>query len=319
MTDIGNLDSTDGLYANYIKEIENIEKTIETHEKKIKELKNELSYYKNKYNEMGMISPKKSVQSSKSFINTKRIDQIQKAFDLCHEELEKGNDNGIKPLLSMKEKNDIQPASEVLAVNENDRKRIARDLHDYTIQDIIYLIHKVEIASKYIDQDPVRAKLELSTITKSLKSTIHNLRNMVYDLHPMTFDDLGFEDTLNNFVDYISNTSEMVVSFENNADLDKYNELILINLFRIIQECCNNAIKHSKGTRIDIKILEDENHIILVVQDDGVGFKDTESEEDSSNHFGIKIIKDRVFLLSGTCDFYSDNTGTKITVKIANF
>lgn len=284
MTNIGNLDLTDGLYANYIKEIENIEKTIETHEKKIKELKNELSYYKNKCNEM-----------------------------------EKGNDNGIKPLLSMKEKNDIQPASEVLAVNENDRKRIARDLHDYTIQDIIYLIHKVEIASKYIDQDPVRAKLELSTITKSLKSTIHNLRNMVYDLHPMTFDDLGFEDTLNNFVDYISNTSEMVVSFENNADLDKYNELILINLFRIIQECCNNAIKHSKGTRIDIKILEDENHIILVVQDDGVGFKDTESEEDSSNHFGIKIIKDRVFLLSGTCDFYSDNTGTKITVKIPNF
>lgn len=320
MKDIENFDSIEELYKNYINEKNKIKDVIDNYEKEINDLENQLLYYKNNYNELRMFSPRKNLQLKDEFISatTKKIDLLRMSISSYKLKLE-DIDSNMEAIHFVKEKINIQPGTEVLAVNENDRKRIARDLHDYTIQDLIYLIHKVEIASKFIEQDPVRAKLELSTITKSLKNTIHNLRNMVYDLHPMTFDDLGFEATLNNFIDYISNNSNMIISYENNAVFENYNDLILINLFRIIQECCNNSIKHSKGTKINIKIFEEDNKINLIIQDDGVGFDVTEKQSSKSNHFGIKIIKDRVFLLSGTCEFHSDSNGTKISINVANF
>ena len=320
MKDIKNFDSIECLYKNYINKKNKIEEILSNYEKETKELEKQLLYYKNNYNELRMFSPRKNLKTKEDFIKeiSQKLELLYKEMDSYKLKIEE-IDGNMEAIHFANEKIDIQPGTEVLSVNENDRKRIARDLHDYTIQDLIYLIHKVEIASKFIDQDPVRAKLELSTITKSLKNTIHSLRNMVYDLHPMTFDDLGFEATLNNFIDYISNQSNMTITYENNAELENYNELILINLFRIIQECCNNSIKHSEGKKINIKIYEEDKKIVLIVQDDGIGFEITETDSESSNHFGIKIIKDRVFLLSGTCEFYSDNHGTKITVKIANF
>lgn len=304
------------LYENYIKEKLQLEKKIEENAKEMDELNKQLSYHKDNYNELRMFSPRKNLKSKDEYISstTEKLKEICSQQECFKEKLQE-LDRNIEAICIVKEKSNMQPGTEVLAVNENDRKRIARDLHDYTIQELIYLIHKIEIASKYIDSDPVQAKLELSTTVKSLKSTIHSLRNMVYDLHPMTFDDLGFSETLNNFIDSISNSTNMVIHLEKNAALEKYNDIVLINLFRIIQECCNNAIKHSKGKKIDIKIYEEKGKLVLIFEDDGVGFSINELDADS-NHFGLKIIKDRVLLLAGVCDISSDCNGTKITVKI---
>ena len=89
----------------------------------------------------------------------------------------------------------------IINLNEMDRKRIARELHDSTNQNMVCMIHKIELASRFIDTDPIRVKLELGTIKKYLKENIDELRNLVYDLRPMSFDDLGFEVLLKQYLD----------------------------------------------------------------------------------------------------------------------
>ena len=81
----------------------------------------------------------------------------------------------------------------ILNIQEEDRQRIARDLHDSSLQNLTHLLHKIELCSLYIDEDSVKAKLELSVVNKVLRETIDEMRNIVYDLRPMTFDDLGLK------------------------------------------------------------------------------------------------------------------------------
>ena len=84
----------------------------------------------------------------------------------------------------------------VLDVQEKERQRIARDLHDSSLQNLTHLVHKVELSSLYIDQDPIKAKLELATVEQGLRKVIDDIRNRIYDLRPMSFDDLGLKETL---------------------------------------------------------------------------------------------------------------------------
>lgn len=317
MKNMENIESLKNVYENYLKEKEELENLISDCESNIVKSESQLYYYKNNYNELRMFSPRQNLKSKEDFIeeNTNKLNLLKGELNSYKAKLKEVNSN-IGVINSVKEKMEFQPGKEVLTMNENDRKRIARDLHDFAIQDLVYLIHKVEIASKFIDQDPIRAKLELSTITKGLKDVIQNMRNLVFDLHPMTFDDLGFESTLTNFFDNISVTSELDVSYECDVNFDNYDDLILINLFRIIQECCNNTIKHSKGKKLNIKMYEENKNLILIIQDDGVGFQQLDSEYDESKHFGIKIIKDRISLLSGKCEFSSSDKGVKVWIKI---
>lgn len=81
----------------------------------------------------------------------------------------------------------------IFKVQEEERQRIARDLHDTSLQNLTHLIHKIELSSLYIDKDPIQAKLELSIVEKSLRKTIEEIRNIIYDLRPMSFDDLGLK------------------------------------------------------------------------------------------------------------------------------
>lgn len=76
----------------------------------------------------------------------------------------------------------------IISIQEEERQRIARDLHDASLQNLAHLVHKIELGSLYIDKDPIQAKLELAAVSKNLKEIIEDIRNTIYDLRPMTFD-----------------------------------------------------------------------------------------------------------------------------------
>lgn len=206
----------------------------------------------------------------------------------------------------------------VLDVQEKERQRIARDLHDSSLQDLIHLIHKAELCSLYIDEDPVKAKLELATMETGLRKVIDDVRNRIYDLRPMTFDDLGFSDTLLNLFSGLNNDG----SFEILADIDEIksdspdeeNEVLLIMLYRIIQECVQNAIKHSKGNQIKVSLKESAESYSIKVEDNGVGFDIMEAGK-KNKHFGLLVVRERVFLLNGKMQMETKN-GTSIEIEI---
>lgn len=206
----------------------------------------------------------------------------------------------------------------VLDVQEKERRRIARDLHDSSLQNLTHLIHKVELSSLYIDKDPIKAKLELATVESGLRKVIDDIRNRIYDLRPMTFDDLGLRDTILNFFSLSNHDGR----FEIQADIDdiecdstdEKKEISLIMIYRIIQECVQNSLKHSGGSHIKVALKENDTFYLIKVQDDGVGFDLAEAEK-KDRHFGLSVVKERVFLLNGEIQIDTKN-GTSIMIEI---
>ena len=84
----------------------------------------------------------------------------------------------------------------ILDVIEIERQRIAKDLHDVSLQNLSHLIHKIELSSIYIDKDPIKAKLELATVEKELRSIINEIRTIIYNMYPVSLEDLGLKSTI---------------------------------------------------------------------------------------------------------------------------
>lgn len=192
---------------------------------------------------------------------------------------------------------------ELIKFQEQESERIARDLHDSTVQNLTHLVHKLEIVSKYIDIDPVQAKLELSISRSLLKDTIKDTRNLIFNLRPMTFDDLGFCISLQDFLS--SFESRYGICFESNVDenVNELSETILINIYRVIQEFCTNTVKHAQADKISLSIELDHNTLQLKLSDNGVGC-DLDSI-DRQRHFGLYIMKERIKVLGGKVKYIS--------------
>ncbi len=208
----------------------------------------------------------------------------------------------------------------VLEQQEVERQRIARDLHDTTVQVLTNLVHKCEICSKIMEIDTVRAKLELEIMSKTLRETISDMRNIIYDLRPMALDDLGLETTIRRAVDIIDRNTDMKVSLNISGEPIDLKAVYALTILRIVQEASNNSIKHSKGKHLDIKFIYDTDKILLCIEDDGIGF-DIDNvprpEKNMNNGFGISMMKERVLLLSGNIAIDSrKDFGTRISVEV---
>lgn len=211
----------------------------------------------------------------------------------------------------------------ILDIQEKERIRIARELHDSSLQNLTHIIHEIELSSKFIDQDPIRAKLELISCSQNLKHTIDEIRDTIFNLRPMSFDDLGFRQCIENFVDVCKKQSKDLQIEYKIDDIDIINKeetnLYLVTLYRVIQEAMFNSLKHSEAKKLTLLIRDDGNKLLVDVIDNGKGFlvdnivKDMDNKE---KHFGLSIMKERIYLLNGSVKIDSQiNVGT--TVKIA--
>lgn len=203
-----------------------------------------------------------------------------------------------------------------LDIQENERQRIARDLHDTSLQNLTGLVHKTELASMFVTQDPTRAKLELATTVKALRETIEEIRNTVYDLRPMTFDDLGFKELLQSFIEKKSENKDFEIIIDE-CEIHTKKDILLLTIFRIIRECILNSIKHSGCSEIRISLKEENHNIHIMLEDNGCGFDYKEKIMKNDKHFGLLIMKERVQLLKGKLNFKSTpNEGTHIEIDV---
>jgi two-component system sensor histidine kinase DegS len=206
----------------------------------------------------------------------------------------------------------------VIEIQEEERSRIARDLHDSSLQTLASLVHRLELASLYIDQDPVKAKLELAVVEKNMREIIDDVRNTIFNIRPMSFDDFGLKDTLEKVFEFIKQDSNFeIISDIDDIGFDSSNpesKIILIYIYRIIQECVLNSIKHSEGSVIKVNLKQRDNFYEIVVEDNGVGF-DIDEAVKKNNHFGLSVLEERVHLLNGKIEITSDN-GTFIKIEI---
>lgn len=203
----------------------------------------------------------------------------------------------------------------IMTIQEEERQRIARDLHDTSLQTLAHLVHKLELCNLYMDKDVFQAKLEILSVRQSLKDVIEEIRNTIFDLRPMSFDDLGVEETFNRFVERENPDKKFKITSQVEK-IELSHELTILTLYRVVQECVSNAIKHSQGTHIHI-VAENitDNMYRVTIEDDGKGFTQQEADE-KTNHFGLNIMRERVSILNGTIDIQSEiGKGTKVIIQ----
>lgn len=236
---------------------------------------------------------------------TSVIKVAQNENDICNEEISKSKKSNLNVLESV----------------EKERQRIARDLHDSTVQNLTSLVHKSELCMKLIELDPIRCKLELSSMGKILREVIEDMRKMIYDLRPMSFDDIGFGVTIERALDKCKAAYNIRYSFKIEGEEYQLPNMVSISLLRIIQESCSNAINHGNAKMIDIKLIYHEDSIELMVENDGDGFDvstiDDLSRDDYSG-FGLSMMKERIYLLSGDLSIQSKagEKGCLLTVNL---
>ncbi len=199
---------------------------------------------------------------------------------------------------------------EILRMQETERKRIAEKLHDDTVQDIICLSQKLELAMLYMDKDLVQAKLELALAKKQIRVIMDGVRDTIYDLRPMILDDIGYDAAFGRLRDML-----IEKGYDVHFDVDNVSMtdgVTALSVYRIVNEACRNIVKHSQAKKVFVFVKFNGDKINVTIADDGVGF----NSQKKGKHFGLSFMKERVELLSGEMEIISNERGTSIHIMI---
>ncbi|MEP1035553.1 ATP-binding protein [Ekhidna sp.] len=193
----------------------------------------------------------------------------------------------------------------ILSGEEKERSRLAKELHDGLGPLLTTL--RLDVQSTSID-----VKLK-NQFLKKLDHTIQEVRNMSNNLMPSVLKDFGVGEAVANMVKEMNDSSAITIRYRHDVpvkvDLDDH---IQISIYRIIQEALNNSLKHSNATEIKLSLTYFEDHLDLFISDNGQGFDIAEL----GNGNGIRNMKERVNLSSGTINIFSNAKGTTIEIEI---
>ena len=207
--------------------------------------------------------------------------------------------------------------TQLLMIQERDRNRIAADLHDSTVQSMTALVHKVELIERFLDIDKTRAFVELSGMKDTIRSMIQEMREIIYELRPMSLENLGLWMSVKEMLDLVQKRHNIQTQFLIEDFILQYRleEIVEINLFRMLQEIVNNSVKHSGAASIAISISKKEDYLFIVVSDDGVGMSNCEPSKERS--FGLQILKERANIVNAVLEIHNGNScGTEISIKL---
>jgi len=211
-------------------------------------------------------------------------------------------------------------SQEHIKVQENERNRIARYLHDHVAQDLSTL----KIGLETLFDEPAKLspekKNKISEISRVLQDSISSVRNLSYDLRPAGMDQLGLVQTVYQLCEDFSEKNNLNVDFYSAGVKDlKLDFDTAINLFRLIQEGLNNIKKHARADNVIIRLVASSPNLILRIEDDGRGFDvdNRLSKALKEKRMGLSIMEGRVSLLAGEMDIKSQIArGTRIFIEI---
>jgi len=203
----------------------------------------------------------------------------------------------------------------LIAAQEEERRRIARELHDDFNQRLAVLSIEIEQLGQKI-QKPLSLRRNVARLQKQAQEISAEIHRLSYKLHPSKLDHLGLMASVKSLCNEISESGKLTVRFQQTgfpADLPKETTLCL---FRIVQECLRNCVKHSQAEAVHVKLARTKDEVRLSVSDNGVGFE-TKSEV-MERGLGFISMKERLHILGGEIEVHSKlQRGTRIEVRIA--
>lgn len=209
---------------------------------------------------------------------------------------------------------------QIMKAQEEERHRLARDIHDGPAQSVANIILKAELCEKLIEIDRDKSLKELYGLKEIARDTLKEIRKTIYDLRPMSLEDLGLIPTLERYIDVFEEDSKIFINLKTYGSFNGIESVVHVSVFRIIQEALNNIRKHSEANSASIVIECTQTNLNLSIMDDGIGFNPKTCNNNSNpleGGFGLINIKERVEMLNGTINIVSEiNQGTKINIFI---
>ncbi len=208
----------------------------------------------------------------------------------------------------------------IIKAQEEERRRVAREIHDGPAQLMSNVVLKAELCERMIEVDLDKAKKELAELKQFIRDSLQDVRKIIYNLRPMSLDDLGLVPTLKKYFENFQEETGITVSFQTRGIVNGLKSVISLTLFRLVQESLNNVKKHSKAGNVFINFEVVKSFLRLYIFDDGIGFdteKLKEKSDDISSGFGFVSMRERIELLDGEIDIKSEpGKGTRISIKI---
>lgn len=208
---------------------------------------------------------------------------------------------------------------QVISAQEDERKRIARELHDETSQSLVLLIADLELGRSLASCDPARADEHLRRAKATADAMLDSLHQIIADLRPPLLDDLGLPSAIAAYAKQRLGPAGISAQLcDQMPDLPVPPD-VATALFRIAQEALNNVVKHAHATRVAIALAVRDGALVLTVEDNGTGFQVPAAEDlgTSARGFGLLGMQERASILGAEFDLQTaPGQGTVVTVRV---
>jgi len=216
------------------------------------------------------------------------------------------------------QKQEIEFASRLQHIQDEERKRIARELHDSVGQLLAAIgmnINIVQAQSHKLDSKAAGALSENARLVEQVSTEIRTISHL---LHPPLLDLAGLESALRWYVDGFSERSHIKVDLEIPADFGRLPSDTEIAIFRIVQECLTNIHRHSGSATATIRVHQEDEGLIVQVEDRGKGIPAEKQQELESGRGGVGFggMRERVRQLGGVLEIRSQESGTLVSVTL---
>jgi signal transduction histidine kinase len=210
-----------------------------------------------------------------------------------------------------------QYVAAITYTQEEERRRIARDLHDDTVQSLIAIGQRLELARDTVPEHPTDAVEQLRDLRRMITRTIDSVREFSRDLRPTALEDLGLVAALQHLVNTLCPSSSVEVAFSIEGSPEGLSPDMEVTIYRIVQEALTNVRKHAGATQVQLQTQFLPDTVQITIRDNGVGFSVPEemAELASEGHFGLMGIKERAQLFGGQATIESTD-GTTLLVTL---
>ncbi|MDQ0158256.1 two-component system sensor histidine kinase NreB [Alkalibacillus salilacus] len=203
---------------------------------------------------------------------------------------------------------------QTIEAQENERKRISRELHDSVVQELISMLVDLRL-TKYMD-DPAEVQKQTQQMEGTLNRLVEDVRNLSVVLRPASLDDLGLEAAFRSHFKWVEKNYGLDVNFSSTLNNRRYRQDIETAVYRIGQEAILNAIKYAETFQVSVLLTELEGYIEMYVRDEGIGFN-KEKPDVKGSGIGLSGMEERAELVGGTISIDTEvGKGTTVYLSI---
>jgi signal transduction histidine kinase len=198
----------------------------------------------------------------------------------------------------------------LLAAQEVERRRLARELHDETGQALTSILLGLHALEDTLERDESRVALEHVRVL--VANTLQDVRRLAVELRPKALDDFGLVVAIERLTESWSAATAIAVDFTASVDDGLFSNELATALYRIVQESLTNVVKHAHASHVSILLTRKDESVVAVIEDDGDGFDAAKAAGD-----GITGMRERVALLGGRFQIESTRgAGTALVVEL---